>query len=101
MGRNVLEILVHSMKCADCCEKAEMEERDKVNHPKTYHLSKYFSKQFILDFFTQLKVIHVVPPTFKLKVQLELDLAHRKTDANCIHRKDNAPKPLGPIISKL
>ena len=31
----------------------------------------------------------------------KLDLAHRKTDANCIHRKDNAPKPLGPIISKL
>ena len=32
---------------------------------------------------------------------IKLDLAHRKTDANCIHRKDNAPKPLGPIISKL
>ena len=31
------------------------------------------------------------------KVILKLDLAHRKTDANCIHRKDNAPKPLGPI----
>ena len=31
----------------------------------------------------------------------ELDLAYRKTDGNCIHRKDNAPKPLGPIISKL
>ena len=32
---------------------------------------------------------------------MKLDLAHRKTDANCIHREDNAPKPLGPIISKL
>ena len=31
----------------------------------------------------------------------KLDLAHRRTDANCIHRKDNAPKPLGPIISEL
>ena len=31
----------------------------------------------------------------------KLDLVHRKTDANCIHRKDNAPKPLEPIISKL
>ena len=34
-------------------------------------------------------------------ISKKLDLAHRKTDANCIHRKDNAPKPLGPIISKL
>ena len=31
----------------------------------------------------------------------QLDLAHRRTDANCIHRKDNVPKPLGPIISQL
>ena len=31
----------------------------------------------------------------------KLDLAHRKTDANCIHSKDNAPKPLGPTISNL
>ena len=32
---------------------------------------------------------------------LKLDLAHRRTDANCIHRKDNAPKPLVPITSEL
>ena len=31
----------------------------------------------------------------------QLDLAHRRTDANRIQRKDNAPKPLGPIISEL
>ena len=31
----------------------------------------------------------------------KLDLAHRRTDANCIHRKDNAPKPLVPITSEL
>ena len=33
--------------------------------------------------------------------QQQLDLAHRRTDANCIHRKDNAPKPLVPITSEL
>ena len=33
--------------------------------------------------------------------QIQLDLAHRRTDANCIHRKDNAPKPLVPITSEL
>ena len=33
--------------------------------------------------------------------KLKLDLAHQRTDANCIHRKDNAPKPLVPITSEL
>ena len=35
------------------------------------------------------------------KTSPKLDLAHRRTDANCIHRKDNAPKPLVPITSEL
>ena len=39
--------------------------------------------------------------TIKFLLQNKLDLAHRRTDANYIHRKDNAPKPLGPIISEL
>ena len=25
---------------------------------------------------------------------LKLDLSHRRTDANCIHQKENSPKPL-------
>ena len=41
---------------------------------------------------------HFEVPTFN---NTELDLVHRRTDANCIHRKDNAPKPLVPITSEL
>ena len=33
--------------------------------------------------------------------KFKLHLAHRRTDANCIHLKDNAPKPLGLIIREL
>ena len=32
-------------------------------------------------------------PSIPVMIEDKLDLAHRRTDANCIHRKDNAPKP--------
>ena len=32
---------------------------------------------------------------------LEIDLAHRRTDTNCIHQKDNSPKPINhPLTLK-
>ena len=50
---------------------------------------------------TMLNLYQKTPKGATTKIQVKLDLAHRKTDANRIHRKDNAPKPVGPIISKL
>ena len=54
-----------------------------------------------LSSFTRMVLTKVVTVGRRCYFKPKLDLAHRRTDANCIHRKDNAPKPLGPIISEL
>ena len=34
-------------------------------------------------------------------IDIELDLAHRRADANCIHPKDNSIKPINHRLTKV
>ena len=37
--------------------------------------------------------------TLQKKPSFELELAHQRTDANCIHQKENSPKPINHCLT--
>ena len=39
-------------------------------------------------------VIQYISQQFFTNTQIKLDLAYQRTDANCIHQKENSPKPI-------